>query len=198
MECLKGKSLALIDLETSGKSATSSVIEVGILRIENGTCTETYRTTVNPGRAISPWITSLTGITTEETMRAPYFDDIIDDVERLLSDAIFVAHNAPFDYAFIEREFARRARRFRAPRLCTAQLSRRLYPNFRRHSLAHLIERHDLFVLERHRAFDDAYALWQFLQLSARHPRFSATFDALVRKPAPRLFEAFDDEVTIR
>ena len=198
MECLKGKTLALIDLETSGTSALSSVIEVGILRIEDGTCTETYRSTVNPGRSISPWITGLTGITTEEAMHAPYFDDIIDDVARLLDGAIFVAHNAPFDYSFIEREFARRARRFSAPRLCTAQLSCRLYPQFRRHSLAHLIERHDLFCMERHRAFDDAYALWQFLQLSAQHPRFSATLDALVRKPAPRLFEAFDEEPTIR
>lgn len=196
MECLKGKNLAIIDLETSGTSFNSSVIEIGILRIEDGTCVETYRSTVNPGRPIAPWITSLTGITDEEASSSPYFEDVIDDVDRLLADAIFVAHNVSFDYGFIEREFARQSRRFLSPRLCSAQLSRRLYPQYRRHSLAHLIERHGMFILERHRAFDDAYALWQFIQLSGEHPRFGATFQSLVKTPPARLFE--DEEPVIR
>jgi len=195
MECLKGKNLAIIDLETSGTSYESSVIEVGILRIEDGACVETFRSTVNPGRAVAPWITELTGITSEEASAAPYFDDVIDDIERLLRDAIFIAHNVSFDYGFIEREFMRRDRRFTSPRLCSAQLSRRLYPQYRRHSLAHLIERHDLFVLERHRAFDDAYALWQFLQLSGEHPRFESTFHSLIKTPPTALFPEYDEPV---
>ncbi len=195
MECLKGKNLAIIDLETSGTSHHSSVIEVGILRIEDGSCVETFRSTVNPGRVVSPWITALTGITTEETQTAPYFDDIIDDIDRLLSDAILIAHNVAFDYGFIEREFIRRSRQFRSARLCSAQLSRRLFPQYRRHSLGHLIERHDLFVLERHRAFDDAYALWQFLQLAGSHPRFSDVFDSLIKTPPATLFPEYDEPV---
>lgn len=198
MECLKDKNFAIVDVETSGTDLSARVIEIGILRIEEGTCVDTYRTLVNPGHALPHWITELTGITTEEVSRAPYFDDVIDDIERLLADAIFVAHNVPFDYAFIEREFARRARIFSSPRLCTARLSRSLFPHFRRHSLAHLIARHGLFVVERHRAFDDAYALWQFLQLCKDHPRFEHAVESLIKTPFREPLPDDDGEIVIR
>ena len=178
MECLRDKNLAIVDVETSGTHAISSrVIEIGILRIEGGECVETYRSTINPGVRVPAWISALTGITQEEASRSPYFDECIDEVERLTKDAIFVAHNVAFDYSFIEREFARMGRRFVSPRLCTARLSRRLFPHMRRHGLSHLIERHGLLIMDRHRAFDDAYALWQFLQLcAAQRPDFAETF----------------------
>lgn len=202
MECLKDASLALVDVETSGTRALSSrVIEIGILRIEGGVCTKTYRSTINPGVPVPAWITALTGIAQEEVNDAPSFYDIADDVEPLLRDAIFVAHNVAFDYSFIEREFARIGRRFRAPRLCTARLSRTLFPHLRRHSLSHLIERHGLLVMERHRAWDDAYALWQFLCAVGAHPKFDESFERLVGTAplsgqAARFFD--DGEAVIR
>lgn len=188
MECLKDKNLVIVDVETSGTHAISSrVIEVGILRIEDGTCVETYRSTINPGARVPAWITALTGITQEETSTAPYFEEIADDIERLTRDAIFVAHNVAFDYSFLEREFARIGRRFSSPRLCTARLSRALFPHMKRHGLSHLIERHGLFIVDRHRAFDDAYALWQFMQLASSHPGFDASFERLIGKAPARL-----------
>jgi DNA polymerase-3 subunit epsilon len=199
MECLKDKNLAIVDVETSGTHAIASrIIEIGILRIEGGVCVETYRSSINPGTRVPGWITALTGITQEEVSVAPRFDEIADDVERLLADAIFVAHNVAFDYGFIEREFARAARPFSPPRLCTARLSRALFPQMRRHGLSHLIERHGLFVLDRHRAFDDAYALWQFLQLCASHPQFNSTFEKLVGSAPARLLLDDDGERVIR
>lgn len=199
MECLRDKSLAIVDVETSGTHAISSrVIEIGILRIEDGKCAATYRATVNPGTRVPAWITALTGITQDEVGTAPRFDEIIDDVEMLLQDAIFVAHNVAFDYAFIEREFARAGRRFSNPRLCTARLSRSLFPHLKRHSLAHLIERHGLLVLERHRAWDDAYALWQFMQLTSSHPEFDASFERLIGRAPVRLLPDDEGEAVIR
>lgn len=199
MECLKDKNLAIIDVETSGTHALSGrVIEIGILRIEEGRCVETYRSTINPGKRVPVWITALTGITQEEVSVAPYFSDVIEDVDRLLQDAIFVAHNVAFDYSFLEREFARAGRRFSQPRLCTARLSRTLFPHLRRHALSYLIERHGLMVMERHRAFDDAYALWQFIQLVGAHPLFGEAFESLIGKAPARLFSEDDGEPVIR
>lgn len=199
MECLKDKNLAIVDVETSGThAATSRVIEIGILRIEEGECVQTFRTTINPGSRVPMWITALTGITQEEVREAPRFDEVIDDVEKLLSDAIFVAHNVAFDYAFLEREFARAGRRFSPPRLCTARLSRALFPHMRRHGLSHLIERHGLMIMERHRAFDDAYALWQFIQLAGSQPNFAHTLETLVGKAPARLFSEDEGEAIIR
>ncbi|MDB5238046.1 MAG: polymerase epsilon subunit [Candidatus Kaiserbacteria bacterium] len=163
------RTFAIVDVETSGTSAVfNRVIEIGILRIENGVCIETYRTCVDPGQSISPWITALTGIQQEELEGAPLFEDIIDDVERLLAGAIFVAHNASFDYAFIQKEFGRAGRRFSAKRLCTVRLSRALFPRSKHHDLSSLIKRHGFACESRHRAFDDAAVLWDFLQLCER------------------------------
>ncbi|MBV9159440.1 MAG: GIY-YIG nuclease family protein [Candidatus Kaiserbacteria bacterium] len=169
MECLKGRAFAIVDVETSGTSATfNRVIEIGILRIEEGKCVEEYRTCLNPGRAISPWITSLTGITQEEVSAAPSFEDVLDEIERLLQGAVFVAHNARFDYAFIKNEFKRAGRGFRAKCLCTVRLSRAMNPRARKHDLSSIIDRYGFRCEARHRAFDDARVLWDLLQHFAR------------------------------
>ena len=78
--------------------------------------------------------------------------------------ALFVAHNARFDYAFLKHAFARLQRKFSARVLCTVRLSRRLFPDEPRHSLDSVIARHGLAVDGRHRALGDARALWAFVQ----------------------------------
>lgn len=165
MEHLKGRTFAIIDVETSGTSAYNSrIIEIGILRIEDGVCVKTFKTCVNPGHDVPLWILGLTGITQTELDAAPLFEDVIDEVARLLDGAIFVAHNVGFDYGFIQAEFARYGRSFSAPRLCTVRLSRILSPRARGHSLSVVIDRHGFACESRHRAYDDAHVLWQLLQ----------------------------------
>jgi len=53
--------------------------------------------------------------------------------------------------------------------LCTVQLSRHLYPEHRHHNLDSLIERHGLKVKNRHRALDDAKAVWDFIKHAQKH-----------------------------
>lgn len=180
---LHGKTLAIVDVETSGTGLGDRIIEIGILRIENGVCVDTYKTFVNPERALSPWITRLTGITDEDLESAPLFVDVADNVARLLSGAIFVAHNVAFDYAFIKGEFARIDRFFEAPCLCTVRLSRLLSPRAKRHNLSAVIKRHKLACESRHRAFDDAHALWQFMQWGNRRkaPVLARSIDKLLQ-----------------
>ncbi len=168
MECLNGKTLAIVDVETSGTGLDDRVIEIGILRIENGVCTETFKTFLQPDRELSPWITRLTGITDSDLEHAPHFADVADEVMRLLTGAVFVAHNVAFDYAFIKNEFSRIDRFFEARCLCTVKLSRLLSPRAKRHNLSAVIRRHKLTCESRHRAFDDAHALWQFMQWGNR------------------------------
>ena len=47
-------------------------------------------------------------------------------------------------------------------RFCTAKLSRMLHPEHRRHNLDSLIQRGGYQIANRHRAYDDAYVLYQF------------------------------------
>jgi DNA polymerase III alpha subunit (gram-positive type) len=55
--------------------------------------------------------------------------------------------------------------------LCTVRLSRLLSPRAKHHNLSAVIRRHKLTCESRHRAYDDAHALWQFLQWGHRRKR---------------------------
>jgi DNA polymerase-3 subunit epsilon len=164
-------SLAFVDLETTGTlAAADAITEVGIVRVdaqpdgaEEPTVTE-WSTLVNPGVAIPPEIQALTGITNEMVRDAPSFARVADEVAVRTAGALFVAHNARFDYGFLKHAFARLERRFSARVLCTVRLSRRLFPDEPRHNLDSVIARHGLPLDGRHRALGDARVLWAFVR----------------------------------
>jgi DNA polymerase-3 subunit epsilon len=163
--------LAFVDLETTGTTAaTDAITEIGIVRVEadpagvaNPRVAE-WSTLVNPGMPIPPEIQALTGITNAMVRDAPPFCRIADEVAARTAGALFVAHNARFDYGFLKHAFARQQRTFSARVLCTVRLSRRLFPEESRHNLDSVIARHGLPVAGRHRALGDARVLWTFLQ----------------------------------
>ncbi|MDB5186616.1 MAG: polC, partial [Candidatus Saccharibacteria bacterium] len=68
-------------------------------------------------------------------------------------------------YSFLKQEFRRAGIDFEPKQLCTVKLSRKLYPDQTSHKLSSLIERHGFSYSARHRAYDDAHILWQFLTL---------------------------------
>jgi DNA polymerase-3 subunit epsilon len=157
--------LAIVDTETTGTSPLyCRVIEVAVLRVERGKVVRTFHTLVNPERQIQPIIESVTGLTAAELEGAPVFSDIARDLLEVLDGALFVAHNAKFDYAFLRTEFQRAHRSFTARCLDTVSLSKRLYPEFLHHDLSSLIARYALPCEHRHRALGDASALWEFIK----------------------------------
>ena len=159
--------LVFVDLETTGTSPKHHrVIEVGIVRVEDGVVVKEYKSLVNPGTLVPAFVTSLTGISTGMLLEAPSFDEIALEVQELLEGGLFIAHNAPFDYGFLGAEFKALGIDFSYPYLCTAKLSRSLYPRCRRHNLDSIIERYDLSAGDRHRALDDARVLHQFLDVA--------------------------------
>ncbi|MDB5194447.1 MAG: polC [Parcubacteria group bacterium] len=165
MPLFKEKVFAIVDVETTGASPIHDrVIEIGILRIEGGKVVKTFSSLINPEKHLSPFITSMTGIDPEELLTAPTFEDVRSEIEGMLEGAIFVAHNARFDYGFVKNELKRSGIAFNAKCLCTVRLSRKLFPEEKRHDLSSLIERHGLLCTDRHRAFADAEVLWNFIE----------------------------------
>jgi len=157
--------IAFVDLETTGTAAGADrVTEVGIVRIDDGARVSEWSSLVNPECSIPAAIQALTGISNAMVAAAPTFRQIADDVAAQVGGAVFVAHNARFDYGFLKHEFARLGRSFTAKVLCTVKLSRRLYPDAGRHNLDAVIARHSLAAADRHRALGDARILWQFVQ----------------------------------
>jgi DNA polymerase-3 subunit epsilon len=167
--------LAFVDLETTGTAAADDAItEIGIVRVEGDpsglmapVVTE-WSTLVNPGVPIPSVIQALTGITDAMVRDALPFAAVADEVAARTAGAIFVAHNARFDYGFLKHAFARVGRTFSARALCTVRLSRLLFPEAARHNLDSLITRHALPVDGRHRALGDARVLWAFMQMLYR------------------------------
>lgn len=163
------ETFVLLDLETTGANPVSDrITEIAMIRVEHGEIVARWETLVNPGCGIPAFIQQLIGITDAMVADAPPFAELAPRVREMLAGAVFVAHNARFDYGFIRNEFVRIGEDFEAPLMCTVRLSRALYPQHHRHGLDALIERHGFRCEARHRAMGDADVLWQFLQLAGR------------------------------
>jgi DNA polymerase III subunit epsilon len=195
--------LIFVDLETTGgNAACHRITEVGIVRMQNGAIVEEWSSLVNPDCRIPSYIEGFTGITNEMVADAPRFADIATLVlEKLQSPnllrelpnlpahrsglpmPIFVAHNARFDYSFLRTEFRRLDVHFSARVLCTVRLSRRLFPEYPRHSLDAVMERHQLSCTARHRALGDARVLgdfWSKLLAEVPEAKLAAAVQAVV------------------
>lgn len=177
--------VCFVDVETTGSSpARERVTEVGVVTVDrdgDALRVAEWSTLVNPGVPIPGEIQWLTGITNEMVRAAPRFDEIAPALFDRLQDAVFVAHNARFDYGFLKAEFARAGLAWRAPTLCTVRLARLLYPDRGPHSLDAIVARFGLEGEQRHRALGDARVLWRLIQrLYERHP--AAELEAAIRK----------------
>ncbi len=155
----------VVDLETTGaNSSLDRVTEIGILQVEGGRILREWSSLVNPETAIPPFIESMTGITNAMVASAPTFRELRHELHALLRGRMFIAHNARFDYGFLQNEFHRVDLPFEEAVLCTVKLSRRLWPEHRAHGLDAIISRYGIVCAQRHRALGDAKALWEFLR----------------------------------
>jgi len=161
--------LAIVDLETTGGSPKyHRIIEIGVLLVDDGLVTGRWQSFVNPGVGIPASINHLTGITDADVSPAASFAELADELSELLQDRVFVAHNARFDQGFLKAEFKRCGMAFKPKVLCSVKFSRQLYPQFKRHSLNHIIKRFAYRVDNRHRAMDDAEVIWRFFLTSSQ------------------------------
>ena len=175
--------VVFVDIETTGGSYRNSrVLEVAVIRFENGQVTREFNTLLNPQTYIPESITSLTGITESDVIDAPLFEDIADELLDVLEGAVFIAHNVRFDYSFLKNEFALVGSTFSPKLLCTVRLSRALYYQQKGHSLAKLIERHEIPVPNRHRALADARAILYFSQLAFDQHGYELFNEAVARQ----------------
>ncbi len=166
------KNMVLLDCETTGGNAQRDrMTELALLFVENGEITGRWQQLFNPGQRIPPWISELTGITNAMVAGQPAFAELADTIYDLLADKVLVAHHARFDYGFLRAEFQRAGMTFLSKTLCSVKLSRRFYPEARRHGIDAIVDRLGLHIENRHRAMDDADVIGKlFSQISADYP----------------------------
>lgn len=166
---------AVIDVETTGLSPKHErLTEVAIIIVEEGKVVDEFSSLLNPEKKIPYRITQLTGINNQMVQEAPHFFEIAKQIVQMTEGCIFVAHNASFDYRFIQAEFARYGFDYQRRLLDTVKLSRKLMPGFRSYSLGKLTSQLGIQIKDRHRALGDAMATAElFIKLLEINPELS-------------------------
>ncbi len=150
-----------VDLETTGGSPNADAItEIGAVKYRAGERVGTFHSLVNPGVAIPRSITYLTGLDDVVVAEAPPVESLLPSLMEFLNGAVFVAHNARFDFSFLNAALRRAGYDpLPPPPVCTAKLARRVVgpdvSNVRLETLARYFR-----ASERpaHRALPDAEA----------------------------------------
>jgi DNA polymerase-3 subunit epsilon len=100
----------LFDTETTGLDPLTGdrVIEVACLELLRDLPTgRSFHRFIDPERYIDPEASRVHGLTRADLRGKPRFAEIADELVAFLGDAPLVAHNAPFDFGFLDAELAR-------------------------------------------------------------------------------------------
>lgn len=107
--------LVTLDTETTGMhrgrgvsvSKGHRVIEIACVEIVNLKIERSFHRYINPGGvAIQPGAVKVHGITSEYLADKPAFHEVVDDLLDFIGDSVIIIHNASFDTAFLDKEFA--------------------------------------------------------------------------------------------
>jgi DNA polymerase-3 subunit epsilon len=156
----------VVDVETSGldPAAGARVIEIAAVRINQaGQIQDSMTTLINPedGNTGADWIH---GITADMVADAPTFDQIFDDLARVMDNAIFVAHHAKFDESFVSSEVQLAgAKLLTMPAICTYWLARNTVKGTDNFKLGTLATHFEIAQESAHTALDDAKVVAQML-----------------------------------
>ncbi len=161
----------VVDIESTGSISDGQIIEIGAVKIQNGIEIDRFETLVYCP-FVPENITQITGLSARDLEDAPSIKTVLEKFRLFIMDAVFVAHNANFDYGFIHHELLRAGfGPLLNRRLCTVELARRTI-NSPKYNLGALKE---LFAIvsPHHRALSDALAAAEILKECIKRLAFS-------------------------
>lgn len=151
------------DLETTGLSCYyDHIIEFGAVRIKNQTVVDRMQMFIKPPVPIPPFISAKTNITNDMVKNARTFAEAVDDILNWIGDGILVAHNASFDYHFMNEELRRLGRPpLKNTVIDTLDMARAVLKERRAYRLGNIARNYHVSYDEEvaHRADYDAEAL---------------------------------------
>jgi ATP-dependent DNA helicase DinG len=156
-------SIVALDIETTGLDPQAdAVLEIGVVRFNGRRVEGEWKTLINPGRPIPPFITQLTGINDQMVRQAPPIRAVLNDLQKFVGDAPVLGHNVRFDLSFL--------RKYKIlglnDSLDTYDLASVLMPSAERYNLGALGQALGVPLPATHRALDDARvtrAIYQIL-----------------------------------
>ncbi|WP_110312761.1 3'-5' exonuclease [Dysgonomonas alginatilytica] len=148
-----------IDFETANHEL-SSVCSVGIVMVRNGIITDRFYSLIQPEPNYYNYgNTAIHGLTYDDTTNEPVFSEVWKQIEPLIEDLPFVAHNKGFDEACLKAAF--RSYQMDYPDYqfyCTLAESRRQLRHLVNHQLHTVAEDCGYILTNHHNALADAEA----------------------------------------
>jgi len=157
---LNNKHYVIVDIETTGLSKDRHhITEIAAVLFDGKKILKTFQTLINPQTHIPSFITHLTGITNAMVQDAPTIDQALPDFFDFLEDHILVAHNATFDYGFLNHNgLIHLDTPIENHTLCTRKLANRLVPELPSKRLECLCQHFNVINERAHRAMGDVMA----------------------------------------
>ena len=182
-----------VDLETTGlEFEKDEIIEVALVRFENGVPTENVDYLVKPTTAVlRPFIESLTGITNADIADAPDFASVAGSICSFIGDLPIVAHNATFDSKFLKNTMEKVGIPFDHAVWDSLTLSRIAFQDVPNHRLDTLTQELNIERSRAHRALPDAEACGKLFVMSYEK---IAKMDAWLLDALTRVAEGSDWE----
>lgn len=151
----------VLDVETTGLDYTKErIIEFAAVRLENGVVKSKFETLINPQHHIRKSSMAIHGITEEMVKDAPTEEEILPKILDFIKDYPIVAHNAIFDFSFINEASLRHYKKeITNQRIDTQMLFKEIYPDFESHGLETLMKKFNIEFDTRHRAMADTIGL---------------------------------------
>lgn len=155
------------DLETTGVSPYSRIVEIaGVLFCPGGE-EKTFSTLVNPGVRIPAEVTAIHGITDRMVDGFPDAAAAMEQFFGFVGDSVLLAHNARFDTGILSTSLARC--NMTPPdnhAIDTVRIARRFFPGLASYSLGRLSGHLGLAGAGVHRALPDALAVRKLFELA--------------------------------
>ena len=162
----------VLDTETTGLDYTKEkLVEFAAVRLENGKIKDEFQTLINPQQHIRKSSIAIHGITQEMVADAPTESEAIPKMWEFMGDYPMVAHNAIFDYSFIN-EAAKRVtgHGINNERIDTQQMFKEVFPDLESHGLNALTEKFKVDLTNRHIAMGDT------MGLALAYPKFKKLY----------------------
>lgn len=151
----------VLDTETTGLDYTRErIIEFAAVRLENGKIKDEFQTLINPQQHIRKSSMAIHGITEEMVKDAPTEEEILPRILEFIGDYPIVAHNAIFDYSFLNEASLRvTGNELTNERIDTQHMFKEVYPELESHGLEALTRKFNVEFTKHHRAMADTMGL---------------------------------------
>lgn len=104
----KFKNFIALDLETTGKDKEEDrIIQIALVKVENGEIVDTYNKFVNPKKHISAEASEVNGIYDSDVKNEKTIKQLFPEIFDFIGNLPIVAHNASFDMGFLRNEWYR-------------------------------------------------------------------------------------------